>query len=90
MKPPPFFLERLLVRPGQDTGGVGDKGVLAVPVDYGDDGPDGDGVLKIDWASIEAANAGVHLPDKTDEQYTSRILFSRVSEDGRTEGKQIC
>lgn len=57
---------------------MGDKGVLAVPVDYGDDGADGNGVLKIDWAAIEAANAGVHLPDETDEHYTRRILFSRV------------
>ncbi|CAM9856230.1 unnamed protein product, partial [Ectocarpus sp. 13 AM-2016] len=65
--------------PFRETGVEGDKGVLAVPVDYGDDGPAGDGVVKIDWPAIEAANAGVHLPDKTDEQYTRRILFSRVS-----------
>lgn len=61
--------------PFQDTGSIGDKGVLAVPVDYGDNG---DGVLKIDWPAIEAANAGVHLPDETEEHYTRRILFSRV------------
>lgn len=50
-------------------------------MDYGDDA-DGDGVLKIDWPAIEAANAGVHLPDETDEHYTRRILFSRVREGG--------
>ncbi|CAM9952259.1 unnamed protein product [Scytosiphon promiscuus] len=65
--------------PFLNTGSVGDKGVLAVPVDYGDDGDGGDGVLKIDWPAIEAANAGVHLPDETEEYYTRRILFSRVS-----------
>ncbi|CAM9431800.1 unnamed protein product [Ectocarpus fasciculatus] len=52
------------------------SGVIAVPVDYGDDGPAGDGVLKIDWPAIEAANAGVHLPDKTDEDHkTCRFYF---------------
>ncbi|CBJ48587.1 dicer-like 3 [Ectocarpus siliculosus] len=51
--------------------------VLAVPVDYGDDGPAGDGVVKIDWPAIEAANAGVHLPDKTDETTTTLEIYLR-------------
>jgi len=63
----------------QEVGSEGDKGVLAVPVDYGAD-EGGDAVLKIDWAAVEAANAGVHLPDDTDEQCARRILFSRVRE----------
>ena len=67
----------------QETDSEGDKGVLAVPVEYGDDGAlAGEGARtgapRIDWAAVEAANAGVHLPDETDEHYTRRILFSRV------------
>lgn len=62
----------------QGTGSEGDKGVLAVPVEYGDDGLL-EGAPKIDWAAIEAANAGVHLPDDTPDRCTRRILFSRVS-----------
>lgn len=61
----------------QNCGDVGDKGVLAVPVEYGDDGGVA-GLPRIDWAAIEAANEGVHLPDVTDEHYNRRILFSRV------------
>lgn len=54
--------------------------MVAVPIDYGDDGLDdvNQGTPRIDWASIEAANAGVHLPAETDKDYTRRILFSRV------------
>lgn len=61
----------------QDAGGVGDKGVLAVPVLYGD-GDGWEGPPKIDWETVEACNTGVSLPDETDEDYTRRILFSRV------------
>lgn len=63
--------------PLQNTGDVGDKGMLAIPVEYGEGGA-WEGPPRIDWAAIEAANAGVHLPDDTDEDYTHRILFSRV------------
>lgn len=73
----------------QEAGSEGDKGVLAVPVEYGDETPGeatrkggggsgGAGGPRIDWAAVEAANAGVHLPDETEEHYTRRILFSRV------------
>lgn len=56
--------------------------MVAVPIDYSDDGLDdtNQGTPRIDWASIEAANAGVHLPAETDKDYTRRILFSRVRE----------
>ncbi|CAN0332145.1 unnamed protein product, partial [Laminaria digitata] len=60
----------------QSAGEVGDKGVLAVPVLYGDSGG-WEGPPKIDWETVEACNTGVQLPDETDDEYTCRILFSR-------------
>lgn len=78
-----FFFSLFLSPSSQETGSEGDKGVLAVPVEYGADEEGagaGAGAPRIDWAAVEAANAGVHLPDETEEHYTSRILFSRVRE----------
>lgn len=62
----------------QDASQVGDKGVLVVPLEFGEEGL-GDGAPRIDWAAIEAANAGVQVPDPADGEHDQRILFSRVS-----------
>ena len=58
---------------------MGDKGVVAVPVEFVETSGGGGGAPRIDWAAIEAANAGMMQPSSdTDEEYARRILFARV------------
>ena len=65
----------------QNAGELGDKGVVAVPVEFIETSGGGDGgTPAIDWTAIEAANAGTQPPSDTDEEYARRILFSRVSD----------